>query len=199
MFDGVYQPFANLLGLKARDVNRAHTPTIITSAVTTLAEANVSDLGALIVSLTGALTMLVAGALGKEHIVVGDRVMMAEAGANFMWNGLRYVANPKSLEFVQDDAKDLGEALVVWNTDKASNILTNDKRDHRKSQQVKKYDGTKASRFGWWRQCHVLEVWTKRTNRINILRHGQNVNGYDRRTNGINDRWRQTNTSTRRR
>ena len=138
MFDNVYTPFANLLGLSARDVNEAHTPSIIQNAVTTLAEANLSDLGAVSVSLFSSIVLLAMGTLGKDHIVIGDRKLMAEMGAGFLWNSMRYVGNPKSMDTINDDAKNLGEALSKWNTDQSIKIVTTDKRDMRKTQQVKR-------------------------------------------------------------
>lgn len=138
MFDNVYTPFASLLGLKARDVNESHTPAIIQNAVTTLAEGNMSDLGALSVSLFSSIALLALGTLGKDHIVVGDRKLMAEMGAGFLWNSMRYVGNPKSMDTINDDAKKLGEALGKWNTDQSIKIITDDKRDMRKPVQMKR-------------------------------------------------------------
>lgn len=138
MFDNVYTPFANLLGLKARDVNESHTPSIIQNAVTTLAEGNLSDLGALSVSLISSIVLFGLGVLGKDHIVVGDRKLLAEMGAGFMWQSMQYVGNPKSMDTIMEDSKNLGEALGRWNTDQSLKIITNDKRDMRKTQQMKR-------------------------------------------------------------
>ena len=139
MFDQMYEPIGNLLGLKARDINESHTPAIISNAVTTLAESNLSDLGSLIVSLFGALTMLAVGTLGKDHIVVGDRKLMSETGANFLWNSMRYVGNPKMMDTVQADATKLGEALGRWNADQSLQVVTTDSRDNRKNEKLKRF------------------------------------------------------------
>lgn len=139
MFDQMYEPIGNLLGLKARDINESHTPTIISNAVTTLAESNMSDLGSLIVSLVASLMMLTVGVLGKDHIVVGDRKLMAEMGGNFLWNSMRYVGNPKMMDTINDDAKKLGEALGRWNTDQSLHIVTTDSRDNRKHEKLKRF------------------------------------------------------------
>lgn len=148
MFDNVYTPFANILGLKPRDINESHTPSIIQNAVTTLAEGNMSDLGALSVSLFASIALLAFGTLGKEHIVIGDRKLMAEMGAGFLWNSMRYVGNPKSMETINDDAKKLGEALGKWNTDESIRIVTTDKRDTRKTQQMKRVMQNRKDFFG---------------------------------------------------
>lgn len=139
MFDQMYEPIGNILGLKARDINESHTPAIVSNAVTTLAESNLSDLGSLIVSLFGALSMLAVGMLGKDHIVVGDRKLMSETGANFLWNSMRYVGNPKMMDTVTNDAQKLGEALSRWNTEQSLNIVTNDSRDNRKNEKLKRF------------------------------------------------------------
>lgn len=139
MFDQMYEPIGNILGLKARDINESHTPTIVTNAVTTLAESNLSDLGSLIVSLFGALSMLAVGMLGKDHIVVGDRKLMAEMGGNFLWNSMRYVGNPKMMDTVTNDAQKLGEALSRWNTEQSLQIVTTDSRDNRKNEKFKRF------------------------------------------------------------
>ena len=148
MFDNVYTPFASLLGLKSRDINESHTPSIIQNAVTTLAEGNLSDLGALSVSLFSSIALLALGTLGKDHIVVGDRKLMAEMGAGFLWNSMRYVGNPKSMETINDDAKNLGEALGKWNTDQGVKIITTDRRDMRKTQQMKRMMESRRKFFG---------------------------------------------------
>jgi hypothetical protein len=139
MFDQMYAPIGDLLGLKARDINESHTPTIVTNAVTTLAESNLSDLGSLIVSLFGALMMLTVGMLGKDHIVIGDRKLMAEMGGNFLWNSMRYVGNPKMMDTVTTDATKLGEALGRWNLEQSTNIVTTDSRDNRKHEKLKRF------------------------------------------------------------
>ena len=113
MIDPMFAPVANITGLHPRDVTDAHIPNLIGTAVTTLAESNLNDFGALLVSAgTAGLTLLV-GVLAKDQMGMGDRRFMMGLGGNLLWNSLGYIANPKKSKNVFTHANMFGKAISV--------------------------------------------------------------------------------------
>ncbi len=113
MIDPVFAPVANITGLHPRDVTDAHIPNLIGSAVTTLAESNLNDFGALVVSAGTAGLTLLLGILAKDSMGMGDRRFVMGLGGNLLWNSLSYIANPKKSKNVFSHANQFGKAISI--------------------------------------------------------------------------------------
>jgi hypothetical protein len=114
MIDPMFAPVANITGLHPRDVTDAHIPNLIGSAVTTLAESNLNDFGALLVSAGTAGLTLLLGVLAKDQMGMGDRRFMMGLGGNLLWNSLGYIANPKKSKNVFTHASMFGKAISIF-------------------------------------------------------------------------------------
>jgi hypothetical protein len=113
MIDPVFAPVANLTGLHPRDVTDAHIPSLIGNAVTTLAESNLNDFGALLISASTAGLTLLLGVLAKDSMGMGDRRFVMGLGGNLLWNSLGYIANPKKSKNVFSHANQFGKAISI--------------------------------------------------------------------------------------
>jgi hypothetical protein len=123
MLDPIYAPFANMVGVQPKDINEAHTPTILTSIVSTIAESNMNNFGSLLVNLLGAGGALAVGTLAKEQMGFGDRKFVVEMGANFLWSVMRYVANPKVSNEVMKNASIFGQSVTTGNFEQMRNSV----------------------------------------------------------------------------
>lgn len=114
--DPVYTPFANILGLKASDLNRNNSPVLLTNAALTLVKSNLTPLGSLLFSTLSSIGMFAALALGKNGINYGDRVLLNAFGSNMFWSGLDYV-RPDNKQEVIEEAVTLGQVVSAqkWN------------------------------------------------------------------------------------
>jgi hypothetical protein len=114
--DGIYTPFANLLGLKAHDLNRNNSPVLISNAAMTLVKSNMTPLGALLVSTLSSIGMFAALFAGKNGIGYGDRVLLNSFGSNLFWSGLDYM-RPDNKQEVIEEAVALGQVVSQqkWN------------------------------------------------------------------------------------
>lgn len=111
MLDPIYAPFANMLGLKPRDVNDAHTPALLANGAIVLAESNLNRFGSMAFSLLSSVLTLAAGTLAKESIGYADKKLLVGLGGAFLWNAaLRYLVNPKIHEECVGQAMDFGQA-----------------------------------------------------------------------------------------
>lgn len=111
MLDPIYAPFANMLGLKPRDVNDAHTPALLANGAIVLAESNLNRFGSMAFSLLSSVLTLAAGTLAKDNIGYADKKLLVGLGGAFLWNAaLRYIVNPKIHEECVGQAMDFGQA-----------------------------------------------------------------------------------------
>jgi hypothetical protein len=117
MLDPIYAPIAAVLGVQAKDVNEAHTPTILTSIISTLSESYMNNFGALVVTTAGATSALAIGSLARDQMGFGDRKFILEMGANFLWNVMKYVANPKLQKDVFKHAGAFGQSVTSFNVE----------------------------------------------------------------------------------
>lgn len=120
--DELYQPFANILGVKASDLNRGQTPAILGNAVISLLESNLTPLGSMLVSLLTSTSIFSALALGKHGITYGDRLLMNGMGSQFMWHTFGYM-NPKIRGDIIADAMELGQVISAQKWDMIPDYL----------------------------------------------------------------------------
>jgi hypothetical protein len=113
MIDPIFAPIANVTGLQPRDVTDAHVPNILGNVVTTVADSNLNDFGALLVSAGTAGITLLLGAAVKDSLGMGDRRFLMGLGGNLLWNSLAYIANPKRSKSVFTHASQFGKAISV--------------------------------------------------------------------------------------
>ena len=114
--DGLYAPFASIMGIRAADMNMYNTPTIISNATLTLMKSQLSPIGSLLITAVSSLGILGALALGKNGLNYGDKILMNAFGANMLFSTIDYM-RPELKEDVIDGAMDLGEAVSTqqWN------------------------------------------------------------------------------------
>jgi hypothetical protein len=113
MIDPVFAPIANIVGLQPRDVADAHVPNLIGNVITTVADSNLNDFGALLVSAGAAGITLLLGVAAKDQLGMGDRRFLMGMGGNLLWNSLEYIANPKRSKSVFTHAGMFGKAISV--------------------------------------------------------------------------------------
>jgi hypothetical protein len=114
--DGIYAPFAKILGLKPHDLNRNNSPIVISNAALTLVKSNMTPLGGLLVSTLSSIGMFAALVAGKDNIGYGDRVLLNSFGSNLFWSGLDYM-RPDNKQEVVEQAVTLGHVVSAqkWN------------------------------------------------------------------------------------
>jgi hypothetical protein len=128
MLDPVFAPFADLLGMPARDVNIAHTPNILANGGIVLVESNVNKFGAMAISLLSSLATLAAGTLTKDSIGLTDKKLLVGMGGALFWNGaLRYITNPKISEEVIHHAMLFGNSLATMDVNAMVASVVNEK------------------------------------------------------------------------
>jgi hypothetical protein len=88
-------------------------PNILGNVVTTVADSNLNDFGALLVSAGTAGITLLLGAAVKDSLGMGDRRFLMGLGGNLLWNSLAYIANPKRSKSVFTHASQFGKAISV--------------------------------------------------------------------------------------
>lgn len=112
MLDPIFAPFGDMLGMKARDVNLAHTPALLANGGIVLVESNFNKFGSMFISLASSLATLAAGTLSKDNIGYTDKKLLVGLGGALFWSGaLRYIANPKIQEEVIAQANEFGASL----------------------------------------------------------------------------------------
>lgn len=128
MLDPVFAPFADLLGMPARDVNIAHTPNLLANGGIVLVESNVNKFGAMAISLISSLATLAAGTLSKDSIGLTDKKLLVGLGGALFWNGaLRYITNPKISEEVIHHAMLFGNSLSTMDVNAMVAAVVNEK------------------------------------------------------------------------
>lgn len=114
MLDPIFQPFGDMLGMKARDVNIAHTPALLANGGIVLVESNFNKFGSMFISLASSLATLAAGTLSKDNIGYTDKKLLVGLGGALFWSGaLRYIANPKIQDEVIEQAQRFGNSLAT--------------------------------------------------------------------------------------
>lgn len=127
MLDPIYAPFANMMGLKPRDVNDAHTPALLANGAIVLAESNLNRFGSMVFSLLSSVTTLAIGTLAKDNIGYADKKLLVGLGGAFLWNAaLRYLVNPKIHEECVGQAMDFGSACSGWDFEAMAGSMTMD-------------------------------------------------------------------------
>ena len=122
MFDSLYEPLANTLGLSARDLNEAHTPELVGNTVQTIAESQLSNLGSLAASLLMGLGLTAINVLNKEGMGYTDRKFCSELASHFLWGGIRY-ANPKSSTRTMNEAREAGMAISKMDLSRLVSVM----------------------------------------------------------------------------
>ena len=114
--DGLYAPFASIMGIRAADMNMYNTPIIISNATLTLMKSQLSPIGSLLMTAISSLGIFGALALGKNGLNYGDKMLMNAFGSNMFFSTIDYM-RPELKEDVIDGAMDLGEAVSTqqWN------------------------------------------------------------------------------------
>lgn len=118
-FDGIFEPFAKLLHIPAREVNIANTPNIFSGGVNVFINGNMSPFGSVVTTTLLGLGLFTAIAINKEGIGFEDRRLLTELGGLFLWSGLAHV-NDKT---VQQDARTAGSALAVMDFDTVKQLM----------------------------------------------------------------------------
>lgn len=118
MLDPIYAPFADILGMKAADVNVAHTPALIANAGIVLAESNLNSFGSMISSIIASGMTLAAGTLTKDSLSYMDKRLLVGLGGALLWSGvLRYIVNPKKMGEVIEEATSFGHSIHEMDVD----------------------------------------------------------------------------------
>lgn len=106
----IFAPFADVLGMRAVDVNVAHTAPLIANAGIVLTESNMNKFGSMMISLISSGITLAAGTLTKDSLGYLDKRLLVGLGGVLLWNGVfRYIANPKHMGEVVDQAMHFGQ------------------------------------------------------------------------------------------
>lgn len=114
MLDPIFAPFGDALGMKARDVNLAHTPALLANGGIVLVESNFNKFGSMFISLLSSLVTLAAGTLSKDNLGYTDKKLLVGLGGALFWSGaLRYIANPKISDEVVAQAQEFGNSLAT--------------------------------------------------------------------------------------
>ena len=123
--DGVYAPFASILGIRAADMNMYNSPTIISNATLTLMKSQLSPIGSLLMTAVSSLGILGALALTKNGLGYGDKMLMNVFGSNMLYSTIDYM-RPELKEDVIGGAMDLGEVVSAQQWDYLPKILFGD-------------------------------------------------------------------------
>lgn len=113
-FDGLYEPFAKMMHISARELNLANTPNIFSEGTKMLLNTQLTPFGAILSSTLVGLAMYVATALNREGISYEDRRLLAQLGGQFLWGGIQSANNPA----LQETALAAGNSIAVmdWPT-----------------------------------------------------------------------------------
>lgn len=122
-FDGIYEPFAKFMGVRARDLNRSNTPAIFTNGVMAIARSNLTEFGSLLFSTVFGMAMFITTVLtNRETIGFEDKRLLTQLGGDFVWNGVQYY-NPKIAPELMAQAQLFIASVMNQRFDKISGSL----------------------------------------------------------------------------
>lgn len=106
--DGLFEPIAKFMNIKARDVNMATTPTIFSEGSQLAIRSQFSEFGSLIITSVLGLGLAAVTAFNKDNISISDRRMLTQLAGLYIWSGLRSANS----EEVILDAREVGSTLA---------------------------------------------------------------------------------------
>lgn len=112
-FNSVYQFPAETVGLKPVETNLIYTPQILSAISQLVVETNMTELGAMGVSLLATIGLLTSSVLMRPQLSHGDKILLQQISANYLTNTLKYT-NPKSLHNILQDGSKLVELIFNW-------------------------------------------------------------------------------------
>ena len=111
IFDDLFKPFGEWLGLPKRSVNEAHMSSLLSNIGTTLMETHLSVWGNVVATTLAGLGLFVAGAALKNQLAKSDKQLMLLSSTFFLYHNLHMLANPSLQPFAMTDARLAGQAL----------------------------------------------------------------------------------------
>ena len=93
--DPLYQFPSTITGLTAIQLNNIHTPQLLSSALITLFESNLTPFGSALVSFTLGIILFAAAVVSRARLSNRDLLGLNTFSACFIWNTMTY-ANPKN-------------------------------------------------------------------------------------------------------
>ena len=111
MFDDVYAPLGQLLGVDKRDLSSVQVSQIVGSIAGALMDANLSPLGSVIASTISSVALFGTGVFARDSMSRGDRRFLANLSSNLFYENIRVLANPRELPTVLENAKVVGYHL----------------------------------------------------------------------------------------
>jgi len=122
-FDGIYEPFSKFMGVRARDLNRANTPSIFTNGVMAIARSNLTEFGSVLFSTAFGMAMfMVTVFTNRETIGFEDKRLLTQLGGDFVWNGVQYY-NPKIAQEIMAQAQLFVASIMNQRFDKIQGAL----------------------------------------------------------------------------
>ena len=111
MFDDVYAPLGELLGVDKRDLSSNQVSQIVGNVAGALMDANLSPLGSVVTSTISSLALFTTGIFARSSMSGGDRLFVANLASNLFYGNIRELANPKELPKLMENAKVAGYHL----------------------------------------------------------------------------------------
>lgn len=112
MFDDVYLPLGQLLGVDKRDLSTVQVSQIVGSVAGALMDANLSPLGSVVASTISSVALFGTGVFARDSMSRGDRRFLANLSSNLFYGNIRVLANPRELPTVMENAKISGSYLA---------------------------------------------------------------------------------------
>ena len=112
-FNSIYQFPSEAVGLKPAEVNIIYTPQILAAISQLVVETNMTNFGAMLVSLLASIGIITSSVLMKPTLSHGDKLLLQNVSANYIANTLKYT-NPKSLHNIMEDGSRLIDLIMNW-------------------------------------------------------------------------------------
>ncbi len=124
--DGVFKPFADMIGIPAHTANTMHMSNTIGYVVNMIVQTTSSPFGASVASFFGSLLLFMAGAFGKGDIGQEDRKILFGIVSNIFNNNIALLGNARTRESIMRSANMAGYALSRLDFDMLIKTLTMD-------------------------------------------------------------------------
>lgn len=122
-FESTLEPLGGALGLKAVDINLIVTPALLLGIVQNITTANLTPLGNLTTSLLASILLIGSGAVMKDGIPYGDRILMQTIGFGYLGYAIMNL-NQKAKDKIMEDGNRTVEAIMNWGKEGSDPLKT---------------------------------------------------------------------------
>lgn len=112
-FESTLEPLGGALGIKAADLNLIVTPQLLLGIVQNISYANLTPLGNLTTSFLASVLLISSGAIMRDGIPYGDRLLMQTLGFGYLGYAIMSL-NQKSKDKIMEDGNRTIEAVMNW-------------------------------------------------------------------------------------